>query len=84
MALAPPTKDERDANLDALKEAVDTWVEDEKTRLENEVNFMRKVMEGRGAATDAGTTNLATAGDVVVAEIDAFLIFDEGDEGAAQ
>jgi len=80
MATQPPTKDERDANLDALQEAVNTWAADEQTRLENEVAFMRKVMEGRGA-TDASSKNLSEASSLVVAEIDAFLAFDEGDEG---
>ena len=47
MARKPPSKDERDSNLDALKEAVDEWADKEKTRLENEVFFMRAVLDGR-------------------------------------
>ena len=82
MATTPPSKDERDANLDSLKSAVDSWVDTEKTRLENEVAFMRKVQEGRGAK-DASSANLAEAGKLVVAEIDAFLVFDEGDTGTS-
>lgn len=81
MATQPPDKATRDANLDSLKTAVDTWADDESSRLENEVKFMRKVLEGRGA-TEAGTANLGAAGDIVVAEINAFISFDEGDEGA--
>jgi hypothetical protein len=82
MASSPPDKATRDANLDALQSAIDTWAEDEKTRLENEVAFMRKVLEGRGIS-EAGTSNLAEAGSIVVDEISAFIAFDEGDEGEA-
>jgi hypothetical protein len=82
MATKPPTKDERDANLDALQESVNEWVDGEKTRLENEVAFMRKVLKGRGA-TDASSQNLSSAENLVVAEIDAFLAFDEGAEGTS-
>jgi len=73
MATKPPTKAERNANLDALKSAVDEYAEDEKRRLENETKFLRAVVQGRGAS-DAGTANLAEAGKVLQVEIDQFII----------
>jgi len=73
MANSPPTKDERDANLDALKSAVDEWADTETTRLENEVQFMRAVLKGRGAE-DAATKNLAAGALKAVGEIDDFLV----------
>ncbi len=78
MATSPPTKDERDANLDALQTSLDEWADSEKTRLENEVKFMRSVLKGRTGSETAGTLNLASAGDVIVAEIENFLSFGAG------
>ena len=73
MAAQPPTKAERDANLDKLKIAVDEWAESEKVRLENETFFMRSVLQGRGAS-DLGTKNLATASRLLQTEINEFLV----------
>ena len=72
MAKNLPSKEERDANLDALKEAMDEWFEAEKRRLENETKFMRSVLQGRGAS-DAGTRNLATQSALLQIEIDQFI-----------
>ena len=73
MAKTPPTVDERDANLDALKKAADEWFEVEKKRLENETKFMRSVLQGRGAS-DAGTLNLATESALLQSEVDDFIV----------
>jgi len=81
MAILPPTKKARDANLDALQKAVDEWSDKERKRLENEVQFMRKVLKGRGAS-DAGTKNLDTASKLVQGEISVFLSFGEAKKGA--
>lgn len=72
MAIFPPDKESRDANLDALENAVTDWVAKEQERLENEVKFMRKVLSGRGVK-DAAAKNLAKATAVAAVEIDAFL-----------
>lgn len=69
-----PTKDERDANLDALKEAAGNWVEKEKTRIGEEISFLRKVLKGRTGSEEASSTNLAKSLDLVSAEIDSFII----------
>ena len=73
MSVQPPTKAERDANLQALKDAVDDWAGTEKTRLENETTFLRAVLQGRGAS-DLGTKNLALASELLQSEINEFLV----------
>lgn len=73
MAKTPPTKDERDANLDKLTQAMDDWFEDEKRRLENEAKFLRAVLDDRGAS-NAGTANLAVTSALLQAEVDAFVV----------
>jgi len=79
MAKLPPTKADRDANLDTLKDAVKDWGDKEKTRLENEVKFMRAVLKGRTGSEKAGTENLNTLKDVLKLEVDDFIQYG-GDE----
>lgn len=62
----------RDANLDALSQAVDEWFEKEKTRLDNETKFLRAVAQGRGSA-NVGTANLLEAAKLVQVELEDFL-----------
>jgi hypothetical protein len=69
-----PTKAERDANLDALQSAVEEWATKEKTRIEEEIAFLRKVLKGRTGAEEANSTNLAASLELVTAEIDSFII----------
>lgn len=73
MAKLPPTKVERDANLDSLKTAVKTWGDKEKTRLENEVKFMRAVLKGRTGSEKAGTQNLDTLQEILKLEVEDFI-----------
>jgi hypothetical protein len=73
MSTQAPTKDARDANLDALKKAVDEWAKTETARLENEVKFLRSVLLGRGAS-EAGTKNLEEVSKLLQAEIDEFIV----------
>jgi hypothetical protein len=72
MSATPPTKDQRDANLDALKKATKDWADKEIKRLENETKFLRAVISGRGASEN-GTQNLYIVKDLAVGEIDEFL-----------
>lgn len=72
MAIAPPTPEERDANLDSLVEAVDKWFEIEQSRLDNESTFLRAVAKGRGAQ-DVGSKNLFKASSLLQKEVDEFL-----------
>jgi hypothetical protein len=73
MAKRPPTKNERDANLDSLKSAVKEWGDKEKARLENEVKFMRAVLKGRTGSEEAGTQNLNTLQELLKLEIADFI-----------
>jgi hypothetical protein len=72
MAINPPTEDDRNAHLQALQDAVDDWAETETTRLDNEVTFLRAVLDGRNAS-DLGTKNLAQTSDLLQSEINDFL-----------
>lgn len=74
MARRPPTKDQRDANLDSLKTAVDEWGKKVQDRLENEVKFMRAVIDQRGSKA-AGTKTLDEASALLQAEINDFIAF---------
>jgi hypothetical protein len=74
MATIPPTREERDANLDQLQEVFDEFVGAERTRLEDEIKFLRTVLDARGGAPDASAQNLASAGKLVQTEIDAFIV----------
>jgi hypothetical protein len=47
----------RDARLDELKKAVDTWAESETKRLANEALFLKSVLRGR-----TGSGRLTTQG----------------------
>jgi hypothetical protein len=73
MAKLPPTKAKRDANLDTLKSAVKEWGAKEKTRLENEVKFMRAVLKGRTGSEKAGTKNLDTLQEILKLEVEDFI-----------
>lgn len=75
MAKLPPSKNARDLNLDRLKEAVLTWGDKEKTRLENEVKFMRAVLKGRTGSEKAGTQNLDALQEILKLEVEDFIAF---------
>ena len=72
MAKIPPNEAYRNANLDALKARVDEWAESEKARLDNEVMFLKAILEGR-KASNTGTKNLATSSKLLQVEIADFL-----------
>ncbi len=73
MADRIPTVAERDANLDALQLEVDKWADSEEKRLNNEVSFLQKVLQGRGVR-EAGTSNLDAVSTLLQSEIDQFII----------
>jgi hypothetical protein len=72
MALYPPTKESRDANLDNLSAAVEQWYQTEKVRIESEVRFLKQVKQGRGASSLA-RLNLETASQLLQSEVNDFL-----------
>ena len=73
MAKQPPTTAQRDANLDALQKALDEWATTESARLENEVKFMRAILQGRGASS-AGSKNLAATSVLLQTAINDFVV----------
>lgn len=72
MSVLPPSKEERDQNLDDLAKAVKEYADEEVKRLDNEVKFMKKVLEGRGVS-NAAAKNLDELTKIVAVEINAFL-----------
>ena len=75
--MAVPTRAERDANLDALKEAIDAWSEAEINRVDSETRFLRTVLQSRNA-TIGMARNLAEGSLLLQDELDAFLAFTDG------
>lgn len=74
MARVPPTKEDRDANLETLRTAVNEYVEQESIRLDNESKFMRAVLDGR-AVQKTATVNLREGARLVSSEIEEYLTF---------
>ena len=72
MATTPPTRADRDANLEALKTAVNDWANDEIVRLDSEAKFLKAVLQGRNSSS-VGTKNLRQATLKTVSEINNFL-----------
>ena len=74
MAVQVPTQVERDANLQALEQAVAEWAKKEQDRLDNESKFMRAVLQGRGASNVA-LQNLQAVVTPLQVEINQFVTF---------
>lgn len=72
MAKIAPGETARNERLQKLQDAVDEWAESEKTRLDNEVRFLRAVLSGR-KASNLGTKNLDQSSALLQAEINDFL-----------
>lgn len=67
------TKEERDARLDALIEATNTWADKRTEQLKNRVATSKAILQGRGHERLA-QASVQAAGDLVVQEIDDFLV----------
>jgi hypothetical protein len=78
MAYYTPQLDARDANLEKLRTAVEEWYKKEKERLEEEVQFLRAVQEGRGS-TGVEALLLGKMKDLTMVEVQAF--FGESPKG---
>lgn len=66
-------KAERDARLDRLKQALDDWHTNEKSRLEDEASFLKSVLRGRTGSERLARENTAEAEVLVVEDITSFL-----------
>ena len=67
------TKEERDANLDALAAAADGFLGVELARIEDETKFLRTVLIARNAEK-AGVINLSNAETAVQDELTDYLL----------
>lgn len=70
--MATPTKAQRDANLDQLQAAANQYLQTEIARLDSETQFLRSVLQRRGA-TQVAALNLNGASSLVQQEIEAYL-----------
>jgi len=66
-------KEERDARLDALKEAFETSVETRLQRLRKQRNFLKNLLEGRGTTDRVQNDVLNKLGAVADTDLDKFL-----------
>ena len=74
MANRPPDQATRDQNLDDLLVKVKEWGQLEQQRLDNETQFLRTVLQGRGAPKN-GTSNLAATSAILQTSIDEYVTF---------
>lgn len=65
---------ERNARLDALASAAKAWGERRTTELNLRVETCKKIIRGRTGAERLASSAVTSASDLVVDEIDAFLI----------
>jgi hypothetical protein len=66
-------KQERDARLDRLKQAVDEWHTNERGRYEAEATFLKSFLRGRTGSERLSRENTAEAEALVVDDITSFL-----------
>jgi len=66
-------REERDARLDRLQEALDSWYEKERGRLEDEATFLKSVLRGRTGSERLSRENTSEAEVLVVDDITSFL-----------
>lgn len=69
-------KQDRDARLDRLQQALNEWHEEEVARLENEAEFLKSVLRGRTGSDRLSRSNTAEAEVLVVDDITSFLAGD--------
>jgi len=66
-------KVERDKRLDALKAATEEWAAKEKKRLEDEVKFLKSVINSRTGAGQLSSQGVDDSKDLLVQSIGQFL-----------
>lgn len=72
-AEAEKRKAERDARLQKLVDATNTWAKAETDRLTKEADFLESVLKGRTGAGRLTDQNVADSSNLVVNEITDFL-----------
>jgi hypothetical protein len=64
---------DRDARLDQLSEAVNSWADKEIKQLNDEATFLKSILKGRTGAGRLANQNVADSSKFVVDEISEFL-----------
>lgn len=67
------TTSERDARLQRLQDAADSYVEEEQSRIDTEVQVLEAVLSGRRGGQGAAGDAAAAASLLAEADLDAFL-----------
>jgi hypothetical protein len=66
-------KDNRDALLDELKQAVEEWFEAEMKAIDDEEVFLKSVLRGRTGSERLAAANTASARVLVIDDLGSFL-----------
>lgn len=64
----------RDERLSALQDAVDTWADNEVSRLEEEVSFLQSIFDGRTDGGELADYITEEASSLLQDEVNAFLV----------
>jgi 7,8-dihydro-6-hydroxymethylpterin-pyrophosphokinase len=67
------SKEERDARLDKLEQAVDAWADKRKKRLTKESALLKKILKGRTGSERLNNASVQAASELQVDEISQFL-----------
>lgn len=68
------TRDERNARLDALVEATQTWAQRRREDLQNRASSCKKILQGRTGSERLAHSSVQAATSLVIQEIDDFLV----------
>lgn len=71
--MADTITDERNALLDELSSALDTWYEKEVEAINAEIELVKSVVQSRSSATGSVKSNTAAARVLVINDISSFL-----------
>lgn len=69
-----PTKAARDARIDALVTATKDWAKNRRAELQARVDSSKRILKGRTGAERLAAHTINTAKELVVDEIDQFLV----------
>jgi hypothetical protein len=67
---------ERNARLDALSTAVNSWADNKKKRLEKEAKLLKKILKGRTGSDRLSNASNEAASTLLVDELSQFLTGD--------
>lgn len=65
---------DRNARLDALAAAAQAWADTRTAQLNSQVSTLKAILQGRTGSERLAQAGVSAASDLVVTEIDAFLV----------